>query len=562
MLIALIAVFLLLRPSKDATPQPPLIIKRITSTGTVTGAAISPDGKYVAYVHSDQNKQSLILRRVETGQDLQLVAPAEGGYWGHAFAPDGASIYYTFKSRTSPKGTLHSIPILGGTPRRILDGIDSPVSFSPDGKRITYVRGEPELDESSLVVANADGSGVRTLAKRRPPQFFYPIWYTAPAWSPDGKRIAVSEATRGEPEDETSSLIAVDVASGAARTISRGWRATQQAAWLPDGKELILVGVRERRESQVWRVEASSGNAWPVTNDLLLYRMPTLTADGSTIVAVAMDRNADLWRVPLDGGEPPKKIRAGKGVGLLGVDAGPDGSIVYVSQDSGMHDLWITDANGTSARQLTNDPTAEAGPIMTPDRKTIVFGVYRGNGSVRRIAAGGSETRSTEIVTSAWDLPAVSPDGKTVVFRGPAGLNRVSIDGGKPTLITRLPAQRPAISADGTRIAFYCRLSGQPYAIYIVPMAGGAPEQTIEAPGPNEYSVLRWTPDGKALLVNTMPEDRRNVWRFPLDGSAPKALTSFTDQLIFSFDLTPDGKALILSRGELTRDAMMITGFR
>lgn len=181
---------------------------------------------------------------------------------------------------------------------------------------------------------------------------------------------------------------------------------------------------------------------------------------------------------------------------------------------------------------------------------------------MRRIAADGSETRSTEIAEPAFHTPAVSPDGTTVVFRGPSGLNKVPITGGKPTLITPLNAERPAISPDGTRVACYCKPPDRPFGICILPMAGGAPEQTIEAPGPNDYSIIRWTRDGRALLVNTMPDDRSNVWQIPLDGSAPKALTRFTDQLLFAFDHTPDGEALIVSRGQLTRDAVMITGFR
>ncbi|HEU4888285.1 MAG TPA: hypothetical protein VFV49_10385 [Thermoanaerobaculia bacterium] len=59
-----------------------------------------------------------------------------------------------------------------------------------------------------------------------------------------------------------------------------------------------------------------------------------------------------------------------------------------------------------------------------------------------------------------------------------------------------------------------------------------------------------------------MPRDRRNIWLYPLDGGEPKALTNFSDQVLFQFDVTPDRKAFIASRGEMSRDAVMITGFR
>ena len=120
-----------------------------------------------------------------------------------------------------------------------------------------------------------------------------------------------------------------------------------------------------------------------------------------------------------------------------------------------------------------------------------------------------------------------------------------------------------AISPDGTRVACYCKPPPEwSFGLCVVPLAGGLPERTIESSVTTAHSMIRWTPDGKALLVNTLAEDGRNVWRIPLDGSAPQPVTHFTDQLLFAFDFTPDGKALIVSRGELTRDAVMITGFR
>ena len=567
-LLAIIAAFVFLRRARESArapaAQPPLTIKRITSTGNVIAAAISPDAKYIAYVNSEHGQHSLWLRHLVTRQDLQLIAPAEVAFWGHSFSPDGASIYYALKSAKKPLGTLYSIAILGGRSQKILDGIDSPVAFSPDGKKIAFVRAESAPGESSLVEANADGSGVRVLAKRRDPQYFVPIFYTGPSWSPDGKRIAVSEAMRSQ-GGSRAAIIEVDVGSGAERVILSGWLATQQVAWTPDGNDLIVIGSRERNqtETQVWRVPLPSGEPRPITNDLFDYRMATVTADGSTIVTVAADVDADLWLVPFDTAVTPRKLRGGKAVGVGGVSVARDGSIAYASLDGGNLDIWISDAEGVTARQLTNDPYAEHHPQFTPDGKSVIFSGYGQGTSIRRIAVDGSDTRPVKLYDSTSDQPALSPDGQTLVFQTPTGLAKAPVGGGTATAFADYFAQSPAISPDGTRIACYCRVhTGDPFRLCIIPMSGGAPEKTFEVVGPTFVSMIEWTPDGRALLLNTMPKDRRNIWRFPLDGGAPKALTNFNDQLLFRFDVTPDHQAFVVSRGDLSRDAVMITGFR
>src|SRR5207245_6242541 len=103
----------------------------------------SPDGKYLAYVTSRKGQQALWLRQIGTSQSIPLVPPAQVAYWGHVFSPDGTSIYFSEKSGSDIgdlSGALFQISTLGGTPRRILSGIDSLVSFSPDGTQMTYLR--------------------------------------------------------------------------------------------------------------------------------------------------------------------------------------------------------------------------------------------------------------------------------------------------------------------------------------------------------------------------------------------------------------------------------------
>src|SRR5215217_2962191 len=132
-------------------------LTRLTNSGNAIDATISPDGKYIVYALSDRSKQSLYIRQVSTANDKEIVPPAPIGFFGMTFSPDGNEFYYAVKANLDV-GTLYRIPVLGGTPIKVLDRIDGPISVSPDGKQFVFVRGNyPNPGESALVIANLNG---------------------------------------------------------------------------------------------------------------------------------------------------------------------------------------------------------------------------------------------------------------------------------------------------------------------------------------------------------------------------------------------------------------------
>ncbi|HET6861783.1 MAG TPA: protein kinase, partial [Pyrinomonadaceae bacterium] len=90
-------------------------LTRLTSSGNVIDATISPDGKYIVYVLSNRSTQSLWIRQVSTANDKQIVEPAPVGYFGITFSPDGNDLYYALKTNLD-SGTLYRIPVFGGVP--------------------------------------------------------------------------------------------------------------------------------------------------------------------------------------------------------------------------------------------------------------------------------------------------------------------------------------------------------------------------------------------------------------------------------------------------------------
>lgn len=545
-------------------------VSRVTANGKVIAAAISRDGNFVAYVISDQGAQSLWVKQMESGQSRQLIAPRAVAYWGIAFAADG-TIYFTEKRSAAPDGAIFRVSPLGGTPRPVVtDGSDAAPAFSPDGRQMAFMRARwPSVGKSTLFVADADGSNRRALATIEAPEVFVPLFFAGASWSPDGKSIAA--AIRGP---EQARLVSVDVATGATTTIADpGWRVVAQSAWLPDASALVaVVTVEQEDRSQVWLVPYPQGEPYRLTNDLFDYRSVSVTADGRKLVTVAGERSSDVWVLP--DGDAPRRLTAEKTEGSHGVAALADGRIVVTSLESGNPDLWIMNGDGRGRTLLTHGAQRNRAPVVTPDERYIVYLANTGkDAELCRMNLDGSDRRVLSRRATLSVTPTVSPDSKWVVFqaidldsperRGMAVLSRVSIDGGQAVPLTGFRASTPSFSPDGSEIAFHFPDADvDDPAIGVIPASGGKPTRLLRAAPPSANSQIAWTPDGTALVVNSMPGDRANLWRLPLDGSKPTRITNFDEHTILSFAPLRGRNGWVVARGEFSRDAVLITGFR
>ncbi|HEX6100647.1 MAG TPA: protein kinase [Thermoanaerobaculia bacterium] len=563
-----------------------LQIRRVTATGKVIQAAIAPDAKLTAYVISHQGEQTLVIREMSTGQTLTLIPARRSSYWGMTFAPDSSSIYFGIKDNVDPAGAIYRISALGGTPRKIVDAVDSQVTFSPDGKQLAFLRaGFPSQEESAVLIANVDGSNVRMLAKVHAPEFFVPIFFAGPSWSPDGTMIAtavVSRVGKGRargtayftPEvQRTSRIVGIDIIDGSMKTIAdHHWAIVAQVAWMPDQKGLVAIAVgASARSFQVWYVPYPTGDPRPVTHDLFDYRIVSLSADGKSLVTVASEINADVWIVRE--GVNARRITALKAEGIYGTAAMPDGRVVATSIETGKLDLFVMNADGSGRQQITHDEHSNRSPAVTPDGKQLVYLSVTPKGpEVCRIDIDGSDRMVLAKTSSATAALDVSPDGNSVVYedliqgRGGGwaqfvGVFRVSIEGGPGRRVGTDNLAVPVFSPDGSKIAgLVSDESGREYLAWMP--ASGGPATRISPWPTSADSMTRWTPDGTALVVNTVEGDRANLWLIPLDGSPRRKLTNFDEHILFTFAPLAGENGWVLSRGDISRDAVLITGFR
>ena len=558
------------RDKQAATAKQMKISRFVTGAGDLGTISISPDGKYIAYQLYKDEKVSLRVRQVSTGSDREIVAPMEdAGIGGTVFSPDGELVYYNFSHRErSPLGTLYQVPVIGGRePKKILEQISGIISFAPDGKRFAFIRDFGKTGDSALMVASLDGGEPRELSRRRGND-----WYgSVPAWSPDGRVIVCPAAT--DTGGTQFTLVEVPAEGGAEKPItSYKWHGSiYRPTWLRDGSGLV-VNAQEMQTSptQIWQVSYPEGAVSRVTNDLTLYGSMsfTLTADSSTIATIATEQSSKIWlAAPNEEEGRARKLTNGKYDGQAGLDWTPDGRVVYVTRTGDYSDIWITNADGTSQKQLTSNEDAESNVRVSPDGRFILFGSQRAGGIQhiwRMDTDGGSLKQLTD--GDFTDFGAVwSPDGQWVFFgswrSGNGRLWKVPADGGAATQVSDLPFNAWKFPPGGKLIFgnYYDEQTSPPRwrSALISPEDGKLVKAFDFPPRTGAWDML----DERTLVYAESQGDVDNLWTRPLEGGAPRQLTRFTSERIFRQAPARDGKHFAIARGTTSADIILIKDF-
>lgn len=554
----------------------PLQIERLTTNGQVTSAAISPDGKYVIYGVDEGGKDSLWLRQVATTSNVQIFQAEEDAfYWGLTFSPDSNFINFIRAEFEKNIGWgLEQMPVLGGAQKRLVDA-EGGISYSPDGAQFAFIRDEfPSDQESSLMIANADGSAERVVASRRKPEVFR-ARRVAPAWSPDGKTIAAivsDESTLMQ----SPQVMEFDVAGGSGRPVkTQDWNYIGAIAWTAEKRGLIVLGAAKASssfEGQIWHFSYSDGEARRITTDLNNYNSLSLNADATTLVSVQSSELSNIWSVPNGDSNKAVQVRSGgtNGDGIEGLALAPDGRVVFRSRFGGRDDIWIMDPDGSSPKQLTtqggaNKSGANVHPFVAPDGKFIVYTAERdGLVNIWRMGIDGSGVMQLTQGNGDYQ-PLVSPDSRWVVYTSETGGNsylyKVPIDGGEPTRITEGFAARAAISPDGKWIVCsYRKDSNSTWRYAVIPFEGGEPAKVFDLIGNKGF--FRWSPDSRSLYyLRDTKGGVTNVWNYDPEKGESKQVTDFKTETIYDFVWSADGKQLVLSRGTVTSDVVLIKNF-
>jgi Tol biopolymer transport system component len=554
-----------------------MMITPVTSSGNIQTPAISSDGKWLAYVQSENGPSSIWVRQLATGSMARVVPASSNMRTSLAFSPDGNYVYFIERDPNADHSALFQLPSLGGTPRQVLFDVDSPVGFSPDGKRLVFVRQSPENMTSSLMVANSDGSAEQKLAAINFPASFSS---GGPSWSPDGKRIAVQRTSNDDPDEYVLETVSAD--SGVEKRLGTAlWSDPAQLTWLRDESGILftLPNSKSSFNAQLWEVAYPAGNTLRITNDLNYYAGTSITGDDVTLATTQLSFSSRLSVSPVGsaGLSEPHQITSGVGRadGLAGI-AWTANRVFYTYYASGVLRLASISPKGIDLRDTVTSGSP-AWPAACQKDGSFVFSVIdsSGHAAIWRGAADGVNLK--QITSGPEDeRPSCSPDGKFVVYQAvspaPVQIMKVGIDGGTPVPVGKEHLESPVISPDGRSIAAsYEPGPDKPAQLAVVGIESGEVQNIYSLPqgaglGHQAGERVSWTKDGRSILFLVSKNGISNVWAQAVVPTGktpppPRQITNFSSDTIWSFALSPDGNEMIFARGRRIGDSVLLSHF-
>src|SRR5277367_1051164 len=441
--VALIA-FLIVALRAPAPVSGPLESQQITFSNETKGLPIVTDGSRL-YFESNGNAVEMSVK----GGAVVPLRASLAGMRIMDISPD-ASELLAWKGDLNDetnRGSLWTVPALGGTPNRLGNQVARAASWSPDARSMVYA------DLTSVLVGDSNGANVKQIwdAHRT-------VW-GRPRFSPDSKRIRVTVA--GESLIGPTRIWEVDVDGGNPHQLALPWPDDAYLAdgrWTADGRHFFFSSNREGL---------------------------------SGIFELQQPRWFELWKKPT-----AARLTAGQ-IDVLGATPSRDSTGLFIVARIPQGAMQVYDS--TEKRFISYlDGLPAAALIVSPDRKWMVYSDYPRHFLWRSKLDGSEKVQLTDFLS--W-MPQWSPDSKWIAFSNKLEIYRVSVDGGAPEKLTSEGRAEvaPSWSPDGKSIAFNDFPSpGHVVGVKVVDLAS---RKVSIMPGSEGFYVPSWSPDGQHMVA-------------------------------------------------------------
>jgi serine/threonine protein kinase/Tol biopolymer transport system component len=401
-LLALITLMFFMRP-----PVPPPKVTgsvQITNDGQQKTRAIT-DGSRLYFAKVDG-----LYQVSAAGGEAVPMPQAAPGVFPADISHDGSQLLVIRSTFLLSGGSVWTLPVLGGSARRLGNMLAGDAAWSPGGDRLAYSSG------NDLYVAKSDGSESSKLVTLPGPAFWL-------RWSPDGTQLRFTLSRKADLN--SSAIWEVRTDGSQLHQILAGWNnpsAECCGAWTADGRYFVFQATRGGI-SNVWAVREgatlfrrASHEPVQLTSGPTNTGLPALDPNGKRVFVQTRQARGEL--VSWDAGR--REFRPFlSGIQASALDFSKDGKwVAYITfPDS---NLWRSRTDGSERLQLSFPPVAAFMPRWSPDGTQIAF-MGQGPGKPSRVyivpAEGGAVQQPIEGYQNQCD-PNWSPDGNSLVFGG------------------------------------------------------------------------------------------------------------------------------------------------
>jgi Tol biopolymer transport system component/DNA-binding winged helix-turn-helix (wHTH) protein len=541
----------------------PFAAEKLSTNGKSKFLALSPDGKNLVYTNrATDEKEAIWLRRLDTGENVELIPPVEAYHYDLQISPDGATLYYSFVpwQEGAPSG-IYRVSIAGGTPEKIADDIFGRVGISPDGKNVVYNRCPRRDDEyCALWISDADGKNERKLVSRAGG-----LYVGDGTFSPDGKKLAFTNGQSRNKANEFG-IRTLDLETGAESDYTtEKFYVITSLAWLPDASGLLLTAFKfPDNNFRIWQV-AEGGAATALTKVSEHYQFLSTDRAASKIAVIQVEENYRLRLFDLAKLLPDTQTLTD----AVSAAFASSGKIYFSSTMSGNHEIWSINPDGANRRQLTNTKDEEYYPVVAPDGASVYFAsTITGAAQVWRMKPDGTE--HAQITQKAGGFPlAITKNGEWLYYLHGVDrtLWRVSLASGEEQIaLNKRHWFGFGVSPDGA-LAAYPDKPGDANVLAVAEIPGGKIVKTFPLPEKDSALYqLGWTADGAGVLYVSYDRKSENfvLWKQPLNETAAQQITALGNWSVSGYNLpvSPDGTTFAAVQQQILSDVVLINGLR
>jgi serine/threonine protein kinase/Tol biopolymer transport system component len=513
--------------------------------GAKTNPAVSPDGKFVAFISGRGGTSDIWLIQANGNGLVNLtqgrIGDARAPLRAVGFSADGLEVW----SAGIEGRRLMLWPLMGGAPRNFLDDAAAEVAWSPDGTRLVYhtwQAGDP------MFVADHNGNNPRLIVQNEAG-----LHNHYPDWSQDGRWIYF---VRGRPATEEMDLWRVRPDGEALEQLTHLNTDVAYPTAINQRTILFIAHTKDGAGPWLWAFDEKTRTSERVSSGLEQYTALAATADGRRLAASVVNPQVSLWSIPITDRPAVEQDVEAFQLPTSHAQAPRFGgaSLFYLSSRDGADGLWSY-RDGKAMEIWKGSDGALQSPVgVSPGGRNVAFALTRGGKrQMHVIAEDGTGLRALSTDIDVRGTASWSPDGKWIVVAGSdskgLGLFKLPVEGGSPVRIATGPLLDPVWSPRGDLIV-YCG----PQVFTIAPLLAVHPDGTrVQLPKikvRREGERVRFLPDGTGLvymLGDTLQE--QDFWLLDLGTMQSRRLSRLSNSAVMrTFDITPDGKHILFDR--------------